>query len=314
MFPGVERIHPDLLAVQTFASGEMIAGIPFETPGRDDRTYFLFNTYPILSEGKTHYVLEHFRNITTEKKINEQLIRSANLASIGTMIAGIAHEMNNPLSGIAGCADNMLAAPDAYGMNAKGRERIKDILDSASRAESILKGLLDLSRKKESQFIIMTITPVIERALQSIHLEGYGKIKKTLTMEPGVRPIINCDPTRVTQVFINLLSNATFSVLDRAKAEAAAGNDFQPEIRINVRKRESFLHISFLDNGLGIPPEKLTQIFDPFFTTRPPGQGTGLGLSICHKIMLEHNGRITIETHGRGNTCFTVEFPLTGAA
>jgi len=316
MFPGVKRINPDHLAARTFETGEMISAIPFETPGPDDRLYFLFNTYPIVSEGKTLYVLEHFRNVTAEKKMNEQLIRSANLASIGTMIAGIAHEMNNPLSGIAGCAANMLASPETYGMNNKGQERIKDILDSSSRAEHILKGLLDLSRKKESQFIIMNITPVIERALQSIHLEGYSQIKKTMAMDPGVRPVVNCDPTRVTQVFINLLSNATFSVLDRAKQEEALGRgrEYQPEIRILIKKRDSYLHLSFTDNGLGIPQDKLTQIFDPFFTTRPPGQGTGLGLSICHKIMLEHNGRITVETYDRGNTCFTVDFPLTGAA
>ncbi len=313
MFPGVNRINPDRLATHTFESGEMVTGIPFETSSHEDRVYFLFNTYPILSEGSALYVLEHFRNISSEKRINEQLIRSANLASIGTMIAGIAHEMNNPLSGIAGCADNMLTSPETYGMNKKGLERIKDILDSASRAETILKGLLDLSRKKESQFIIMNITPIIERALQSIHLEGYSKIKKVLTMDEGIRPVVNCDPTRITQVFINLLSNATFSVLERARLEESIGNNYQPQIKVHLKKHDGFLKLSFIDNGTGIPENKLSQIFDPFFTTRPPGQGTGLGLSICHKIMLEHNGRITIETFEKGNTSFNIEFPLTGA-
>jgi PAS domain S-box-containing protein len=312
LFPGIKRINPDALTTRTFETGEPISSIPFETPSTENRLYFMFNTYPILNEGRTLYVLEHFRNISAEKKMNEQLIRSANLASIGTMIAGIAHEMNNPLSGISGCASNMLTSPETYGMNPKGQERMKDILDSASRAESILKGLLDLSRKKESRFIIMNITPILERALQSIHLEGYDNVKKTLVVDPGLRPVVNCDPTRMTQVFINLLSNATFSVLDRARAEEAQGGSLDPEIKIHVNKRQGFLHIKFIDNGLGIPPDKMTQIFDPFYTTRPPGQGTGLGLSICHKIMLEHNGRLTLETYDKGNTCFCVEFPLTG--
>lgn len=315
LFPGIVRISTEERVKKVFATGAVVTSIPFESLSSDDKLHFLYSAFPICEGERVAYVLEHIRNVTSEKKMNEQLIRSANLASIGTMIAGIAHEMNNPLSGISGCSTNMLTMAENYGLNEKGRARIQDILESANRAEAILKNLLDLSRKKESQFLIMNIMPVLEKSFQSIHIQGYAQVKKTLTIDPGLRPVINCDPSRITQVFINLLSNATFSVLDRFKAEAVAGREdsFQPEIRVQVKAKNSFLLVSVIDNGLGIPQEKVTQIFDPFFTTRPPGQGTGLGLSICQKIMLEHNGRINVESIERGNTCFTVEFPLTGA-
>ena len=297
-----------------FDTGKPVTHIPIESVSAGPKMYFLYSAFPIENEGRVIYVLEHFRNITVEKKMNEQLIRSANLASIGTMIAGIAHEMNNPLSGIAGTAANMNTMPDAYGLNPKGRERIADILASANRAESILKGLLDLSRKKESQFEISNLLPVVERALQSIHINGFQQITIRREVEPGLTPVANCDPDRITQVLINLLTNATFAVLDRAKLENSAERVFRPEIVITIQsKGADAFTLGVADNGVGIPGNRLSQIFDPFFTTRPPGQGTGLGLSICNKIMLEHNGRIAVESTENVRTLFTLEFPKAGA-
>jgi signal transduction histidine kinase len=311
VFPGIKRIKADDVAERTFKTGEVISDVKVESNTPEGKLYFLFGTYPIFRGDQVEYVLEHFRNITNEKKINDQLIRSSNLATIGTMITGIAHEMNNPLSGISGCAVNMINMADNYGLNKKGMERVKDILESANRAETIFKDLLDLSRKRESQFIIMNIIPVIEKSIRSIHIKGYDKIKKEVRLAPDIRPIINCDPTRITQIFINLLSNATLSLLDMHKTKAgtdpvAAG---PPVIEINLKKDINFYVIEVTDNGVGISPDKLQQIFDPFYTTRPPGQGTGLGLSICSKIMLEHKGRIYVES-GDGKTTFTLEFPI----
>ncbi|MBL8028086.1 MAG: PAS domain-containing protein [Fibrobacteres bacterium] len=301
-------------AQQVFETGQSSAPIQLETTAESNRRFFTYRAFPIFEGENVAFVLEHYRNITEEKRMNEQLIRSANLASIGTMIAGIAHEMNNPLSGISGTAANMVSMPDTYGLNPKGKERLQDILESASRAENILKGLLDLSRKKEAQFVIMNIVPAIEKAAQSIHINGYGHIRRTIFIEPGFSPVVNCDSSRVTQVFINLISNASLSVLELENRERLAGREgYQPEIRISIRKRGNYVGVSVTDNGLGIDPDKLGQVFDPFFSTRPTGQGTGLGLSICQKIMMEHNGRLVIDKHDRGETCFTAEFPSASA-
>jgi two-component system NtrC family sensor kinase len=309
---GVETITK--AAKQVFETGKNSPPIQLETNDSSNRRFFTYRAFPIHEGEKVAFVLEHFRNITEEKRMNEQLIRSANLASIGTMIAGIAHEMNNPLSGISGTAANMVSMPDAYGINPKGKERIQDILESAARAENILKGLLDLSRKKEAQFVIMNILPTVEKAGQSIHIPGYNHIKRTIFVEPGFSPVVNCDSSRATQVFINLITNAALSVLELENQERIAGREgFQPEINISLRKRGSYVTVSVTDNGLGIEPNKLGQVFDPFFSTRPTGQGTGLGLSICQKIMMEHNGRLVIDKHAKGDTCFTAEFPSASA-
>ncbi|MFH0919292.1 MAG: ATP-binding protein [Fibrobacterota bacterium] len=312
-FPGFAGPGADRHALQVFATGDRVTGIPLESFLNGPKMYFIYSVFPIENEGRVIYVLQHFRNITVEKKMNEQLIRSANLASIGTMIAGIAHEMNNPLSGISGTASNMKNMPASYGLNDKGQERISDILDSAGRAEIILKGLLDLSRKKESQFVIMNLQPLVDRALQSIHMNGFQQVQKRIDIEPGLKPVANCDPDRVMQVLINLLTNATFAVLDRARRDIAVGRAYTPEVIVSVRSKghDTFL-LSVSDNGVGIPESKLSQIFDPFFTTRPPGQGTGLGLSICNKIMMEHNGRITVESVPDVRTVFSLEFPKAG--
>lgn len=310
LFPGAQKARLDECARKTFQTGERVTDVKLEAPSGDSKLYFTYGTFPICREGTVEYVLEHFRNVTHERKINEQLIRSANLATIGTMITGIAHEMNNPLSGISGCAQNMVTMPDTFGLNEKGRERLRDIMESANRAETILKDLLDLSRKKESQFIIMNVVPVLEKSLKSIHIRGFDRIRTVIRVVPDTRPIINCDPARLTQVFINLFTNATLSMLEKAEVEAKKENNvFSPLMDIVVRREGNFLNVSVTDNGMGIPAEKMPFIFDPFYTTRPPGQGTGLGLSICSKIMLEHNGRIYAES-GDGKTSFMVEFPL----
>ncbi len=302
--------HINQAVRQVFETGIASAPISLETVGDRERRFFVYRAFPIMEGDKTAFVLEHYRNVTEEKRMNEQLIRSANLASIGTMIAGIAHEMNNPLSGIAGTASNMVSMPDSYGLNGKGKERIQDILESASRAENILKGLLDLSRKKEAQFVIMNIIPAVEKAAQAVHIAGYNRINRTITVEPNFSPVVNCDSARVIQVFINLLTNAALSTLEAEQAELKKGGSFIPRMNVSISKRGNYAAVSIADNGVGIPNDKLSQIFDPFFSTRPAGQGTGLGLSICQKIMLEHNGRLVIDRHKKGDTCFTAEFPL----
>ncbi|OGJ90679.1 MAG: hypothetical protein A2248_04945 [Candidatus Raymondbacteria bacterium RIFOXYA2_FULL_49_16] len=309
-FPGTKRIHADQHVNKTFQTGEPVSGIKLDSVVGDSKLFFEYGTFPIYKDSRVVYVLEHFRNVTNERKINEQLIRSSNLATIGTMITGIAHEMNNPLSGISGCATNMVQMAKNYGLNDKGIERIKDILDCANRAEVILKDLLDLSRKREIQFVITSVVPIIEKSMQSIHVQGYKSVKKTIEPQPGVSNLINCDPPRIMQVFINVIANATLSVLEKAAvSEAAGASGYAPEIRIEVKREGNYIVAMVIDNGMGIPADKMPYVFDPFFTTRSPGEGTGLGLSICSKIMMEHNGRISAESDA-DHTVFFLEFPV----
>ncbi|OGS34672.1 MAG: hypothetical protein A2293_02795 [Elusimicrobia bacterium RIFOXYB2_FULL_49_7] len=308
VFPGLPKNKLTGPLQKSFETMERTSEIKFEINAPDGKRYFSYTTFPISKEGRVEYVVELFRNVTVEKKISDQLIRSANLATIGTMITGIAHEMNNPLSGISGCAQNMLSMPEVFGMNDKGMERVRDIVECANRAETILKDLLDLSRKKESQFVITNIVPVIEKSLKSIHLNGFDRIRSRITMAPEVKPLVNCDPARLMQVFINLLTNASLSVLEK-EGRVPREKDYVPRIDVLLGQDGSYLTVAFTDNGIGISSDKISYIFDPFYSTRPPGQGTGLGLSICSKIMLEHSGRLYAES-ADNKTTFTVELPL----
>lgn len=203
----------------------------------------------------------------------------------------------------------MFEMPDNYGLNKKGKDRVKDIIECASRAETIIKDLLDISRKKEIQSIVTNVIPLIEKSMQSIHIEGYKEIAKTIEVEPNLRPLICCDPSRIVQVFINLLLNAALSLIEKEKQEAGKKDGYVPKIKIEVKKEGNYIVVRILDNGIGIPPEKMPFIFDPFYTTRAPGEGTGLGLSICTKIMMEHNGRMYAESDSK-RTVFTTEFPV----
>ncbi|MFP4522667.1 MAG: sensor histidine kinase, partial [Fibrobacterota bacterium] len=235
----------------------------------------------------------------------EHQMRTETLASIGIMVAGIAHEINNPLSGISGISGNMIKMPQRYGLNNKGISRIEAVYESANRAESIMKDLLNLSRKKEYAVRSVNLRELVDQALSSVHFEGYRTVNKTITGEEMV--LAYCDPEKIRQVLINLINNAAYAVLSRR--EEFPDETYEPSIKINIGKKSKAAVISIIDNGSGIETDYLKKIFDPFFTTKEPGQGTGLGLSICNKIITEHKGSLNVDSTP-GRTEFIIELPL----
>ncbi|MFH1761101.1 MAG: ATP-binding protein [bacterium] len=292
---------------RTFQFGEAVTGQQWEIERNHEMHYYEMNAYPIFENRQILFAIEHIRDITEEKRMNDQLLHSANLASIGTMTAGIAHEINNPLSGISGNAENMLNMPEKYNLNQKGIDRVRTMLDSANRAECIMKNLLDLSRRKENRITLMDILPILNRSLQSILIPGFKKIKIDIINSKEANCQIQCDPAKIQQVFINLISNAVFAILEKEENQGRAGSNFEPQLKIIFKRSGNYLKIIFKDNGVGIPEDKLKEIFSPFYTTREPGKGTGLGLSICMKILLEHRGHITVSSNkSAGGTEFTV--------
>jgi signal transduction histidine kinase len=237
----------------------------------------------------------------------EQLIRSEKLATIGTMTAGIAHEMINPLSGISGTVTNMINAPQKYGINEKGKQRLSTLMDAVARATMIMKDLLHLSRKEDATTVLTDINTVIVKAVNAVQLKGFPQIEYKMLLEKSLTRVL-CDPLKIEQVIINMVTNAVQSIMEKSETMALKGTGHNGLIIISTQHVDNEVHIDIIDNGMGIPSDIKGKIFDPFFTTRSPGEGTGLGLSVCHRIIEEHNGTIVVESNG-GLTTFSIHLP-----
>ncbi|MDD5675670.1 MAG: ATP-binding protein [Chitinivibrionales bacterium] len=303
VFWGKKQPCPNCPAQTTFATGNEASK---KNVSHDDDTggCYDISTYPVVDRaGTTVNCIEYIRDVTEEKHMLDQLIRSEKLATVGVMTAGIAHEMNNPLSGISGTAANMLGMPQKYGLNEKGINRISTILESAQRATVIMKDLLNFSRKQESREALQDLNALVQRALSAIHLGGFNAIKKELLLDKKLAPVL-CDPVKIEQVIVNLITNAAQAIADRQAHEPA----FKGVITLSTTTTGAFARVDIADNGPGIPEAIRAKIFDPFFTTRPPGEGTGLGLCICYKIMQDHQGRILFESRDT-TTVFSILLP-----
>ncbi|KMQ50299.1 sensor histidine kinase [Chitinispirillum alkaliphilum] len=294
-------------AKTVFKTGNAVEKVHFTRKLEGEVKYFMVSVYPVKdSDNVVTNVIECIRDITEEKRIVEQLIRSEKLASIGIMTAGVAHEMNNPLSGISGMATNMIKMPSKYGLNEKGVSRVQMILESSSKATQIMKGLLHLSRKQDSVRVIVDINALVRRSIDDIHFPGISEIRKSFYPDQNAPPV-KCDPNQIEQVIINIMTNAIQSILEKSTLYTVNDRFYEGYIKVSIRNQGSGLLVSFTDNGMGIPEEIQSKIFDPFFTTRPAGQGTGLGLSICNRIIEEHGGKLFFENlDGQSVFCFTL--------
>ncbi len=296
-------------AQDTIAIGSTVLKQHFTLRTIDGVRHFDIGTFPVLGvEGKPENVIEQIRDVTEEKSVIEQLIRSEKLATIGTMTAGIAHEMINPLSGISGTVTNMLKAPQKYGLNEKGKQRLSILMEATARATMIMKDLLHLSRKEDATTVLTDINSLIMKAVNAVQMKGFPQVEYKMLFEKSLAKVL-CDPMKIEQVIINMLTNAVQSIVEKNHTMSLRGLQHNGLIIISTQKVDDTVHIDIIDNGMGIPDDIKGKIFDPFFTTRPPGEGTGLGLSVCHRIIEEHSGSIRVESNG-GLTTFSIFLPV----
>ena len=231
--------------------------------------------------------------------MESQLIQSEKLAAVGQLVSGVAHEVNNPLTSIAGLSEFLLEQKE-LGENDRGHLRV--IHEQAERAGRIVRNLLTFARKAPADRERVDLTDVLQRTLL---LMSYDLRLKDVTLEKEfaqVLPEVLGDRHAIQQVVLNLLTNA---------AQAVAGNP--PHRPRTVRAATWFdgrVHLRVQDTGPGISEEVARQLFTPFFTTKEPGQGTGLGLSISYSIVEAHGGKISVEpAPAGGGASFHVEFP-----
>ncbi len=236
-----------------------------------------------------------FEDHTEKRRLQDQLIQSEKMSAIGQLIAGIAHDLNNPLASVVGFADFLAESGDVPPALA---EPLRVIRQEAERAATIVKNLLSFARRQEGERLAQPIQPVLESVLALLRNEMMAlNVEATLSVEPGI-PDIEINPNQIKQVFVNLLSNA---------AQAIAGSGKPGQITITAKRWLDGVAVSVADDGPGIPEELLPRVFEPFFTTKAQGEGTGLGLSICQGIVKEHGGRITLESSPGSGAIFTVE-------
>ncbi|MBC8097756.1 MAG: hybrid sensor histidine kinase/response regulator [Akkermansiaceae bacterium] len=237
------------------------------------------------------------KTVETLKTTQAQLIQSEKLSGIGEFIAGVAHELNNPLTSVMGFSEllkNAVVDPKYH--------RYLDMLNkSAVRCQKIVQALLSFARRRSPERKLASVNELLEAAVEIIHYQlRTGNVKVIPLLNPSL-PLVMVDPYQLQQVFVNIMNNAR---------QAIEAHQPQGWIKVRTESDDEAIRIIFQDNGPGISPANLSKIFDPFFTTKGVGEGTGLGLSLCYGIIQEHGGSITpVSRAGEGAT-FIIELPL----
>jgi signal transduction histidine kinase len=240
----------------------------------------------------------YIRDITERKKMEERLIETDRLASIGELAAGIAHELNNPLTSVIGFSQLLMEKDVADDV----REDIKVIYGEAQRTAQVVKGLLTFARKHAPVKQLVNINSIIEKVLElRAYQQRLSNIQVNTRFAPDL-PEIMADYFQLQQVFLNIIINAEHFMIE-------AHN--RGTLTITTERIRDIIRASFADDGPGISKETLGHLFDPFFTTKEVGKGTGLGLSICHGIITEHGGRIYAKSKSSKGATFVVELPIT---
>jgi signal transduction histidine kinase/CheY-like chemotaxis protein len=241
----------------------------------------------------------------------QQLVQHEKLAAVGQLVSGVAHELNNPLQGVLGYAELMLATKPA----SHEAEELRAIRDNANRAAGIVRNLLTFAGRNATARGWQQINRIVRDAIttREAQLQTTGV---DLTLEAADRlPLVYVDHTRLEDVIVNLIQNAEAAIQSRKDGKSLARGIPQRargEIKITTRMDSDpdRIYVEVADNGSGLKEEDLPRVFDPFFTTREVGQGTGLGLSVCYGIVREHGGQITARNGGVGGAVFTIELPV----
>ncbi len=271
--------------------------------GNNDHNRFHFEVEcgPLLTqaEGATGTILM-LNDVSKRVKLESELLRTRiqaeKMSSLGLLISGVAHEINNPLTSILGCAEFLTEEEQ---LSADAKEAVKIIIEDAKRASKIVKNLLSVAQQKAPQDVInlnQIITNLLQVRIRRIEEEGI-KLNLELDQKPG---FILADSTQIQQMLMNFIENAIGAI-----KESGIGD----QIIIRTMLNQKWIIMEVEDNGPGILNKNLSMIFDPFFTTKQPGQGTGLGLSIAYSIIERHGGTISVETPLDHGTKFIIRFP-----
>ena len=276
-----------------------------------------------VAEGKLHQLdlgsqdreivslTQAFNHVIEELETRQgQLVRSEKLAALGTLLSGVAHELNNPLSNIA-TSCQILAEELEHGEPAFCRELIGEVLDEAWRARRIVRSLLDYARDRSFAGEPLPVAALVEDTLRLIKGRMPAGVAVRMTIDPELT--VWGDRQRLQQVLLNLLGNAAEAIAGPGSIEVAAtevpGQGTATGLTFGKCNGPA-VEIVIADDGAGIPADVLPRIFDPFFTTKAIGQGLGLGLFIAFEIIEEHQGSVSVDSTPGCGTTFRIRLPL----
>ncbi len=303
-----ERSHPEDKMAMDDLCGVILSGkessysLEYRTQHRNGSwRVFRAAASPLYdAEGHITGLVASSRDFTELKRLEQQVIQSEKMAAMGQLIAGVAHELNNPLTAILGISD-LLRERTA----AEDEKRQLDLVhQQARRAADIVGNLLAFARPAKAQKVALGLAEMVQRTLQ-LHEYSLRVNNIVVDFHPDTAlPTVLGDSNQLMQVFLNLIVNAE---------QAIRGVKSSGLLRVRLGTRESMggkmVWATFEDDGPGVPAEAVSRIFDPFFTTKRPGRGTGLGLSICMALVKEHGGTIEAQNSPGGGALFTVAFP-----
>ncbi len=275
----------------------------------DERVYLEVSARLTQEGGRAGGIHCIARNLTERRRLEEQLLHAEKLSAIGQLVAGVAHELNNPLTSISGYTQLLLRDT---GLAELVREDLRHINIQAERAARIVQNLLVFAREHKPERLPVNLNDVVRNTLT---LRAYqlrvDNIRVVADLDPNL-PLTIADSFQLQQVILNLINNAHHAMTECGDTgtltlRTAIGAALAVE---GIATQPKTLLFSVSDTGVGIPDRDLNRIFDPFYTTKPVGQGTGLGLSICFGIIQEHSGRIWAESTPGSGTTVSVELPL----
>ena len=277
-----------------------------ETELRGFNGNYLLTISPLsMTMGSQEAALLVARDLTEEELMKAEAMRAAQLASVGELAAGVAHEINNPINGIINYAQIILDDPD----DPENNDLLTRIKKEGQRIASIVSNLLDFSRRREESPESVTVQSILNKSLELVSHRFKNDMILLDNKVPENLPAVHCNSQQIQQVFLNILSNARYALNDRFP-----GADPQKKLTISgeiiTLSKKDFVRITITDYGKGIEQDLIERVFDPFYSSKPKGEGTGLGLSISHGLIQDNNGYLRIMSEFGSSTSLLVDLPI----
>ncbi|HKH93900.1 MAG TPA: ATP-binding protein [Gemmatimonadaceae bacterium] len=283
---------------EVFATGRLQIFQMESRASGETRTYRISKIPMRLDDGPVTHVITVGEDVTEWREAHDRFSQAEKLAAIGTLAAGVMHEINNPLATISACAESLelsMTEPPA-----PLREGLRLIQSEVGRCKGIIDSLLDFSRPKSADKSLVDVNTAIERTLFILkHHTRFKKLTVRLDLDRSLGPVVRANEEQLVQVIMSLLLNAMDAMHEQGTVE----------LRTRWGEDAHSVLAEVVDHGEGIRRADLPKIFEPFFTTKAPGRGTGLGLSICYAIVAEHGGRIEVDSTPGEGSVFRIVLP-----
>jgi PAS domain S-box-containing protein len=259
---------------------------------------------PILDSDKK--VIGYFgihRDLTEKRNLEKQLIHTQKMESIGTLAAGVAHEVGNPLASISALVQIVQRQTNDEFI----KEKLELVKKQVTRISKIIRDLVDFSRPSNYELQLTNINETIKEAIEIVRVGKKAKNVEFLFDPDNSLALLPLVADQIQQVFVNILINAVDAIFEK---QVQFTDNYRGEICVSSRKNQEYLILIFKDNGHGIKDDHITKIFEPFFTTKKEGKGTGLGLWVSYGIVKSFHGEITVENNNTAGTIFKILLPL----